>query len=85
MKSMMFFLILSIGHIAVAAEPCASVPHSTVDIDPATNKFKGCKLQVIEANSTYAKLGLKEGDIVRPNSSDSPKAVELYNKTKTQE
>ena len=85
MKSMILFLFLSVGQVARAAEPCVSVPHSKVEIDRATNKFLGCKLQAVETNSTYAKLGLKEGDIVRPNSSDIPKSVEPNNKSKTQE
>jgi hypothetical protein len=85
MKNMVLLITFSITTTALAAEPCASIPNSTVEIDSATNKVKGCKLIKVEPNSAYAKLGFKAGDVVRPKSSGSTKSMELDNATKTQE
>lgn len=50
--------------------PCDAVEHGTPVFDDQ-NHLKGCKLEKVEPNSFYEKLGLKEGDVVKPAKNDS--------------
>lgn len=77
-------LITTTTSPAFSANPCATVPNSKVQYDTATHKFKGCKLKSVAPDSFYARLGLKAGDVVTPNSSGMRK-MELYNGTRSSE
>jgi len=47
-------------------------------------KLTGCELVSIQPDSIYEKLGLKIGDVVKPESSGNGKAMDLYNNIKTE-
>ena len=50
--------------------PCHSVEYGTPVFDDQ-NRLDGCKLEKVEPNSIYEKLGLKVGDVVKPSKDDS--------------
>ena len=76
--------ILISSATALGALPCSSVPNSKPKYDSVTKKLTGCELVSIQPDSIYEKLGLKIGDVVKPESSGNGKAMELYNNIKTE-
>lgn len=62
------FFVFS-GH-SKSQNPCSSVEHG-VPVFEGRSRLIGCKLEKVEPNSFYEKLGLKVGDVVRPSKEDS--------------
>lgn len=54
---------------AVSSEgPCGTVVNSVPVYNQMSKVLEGCRLEVVERDSIYAGLGLKEGDVIQPNS-----------------
>ena len=70
---MFIFILISLfvySDNTKSQNPCNSVEYGVPVFDDQ-NRLQGCKLEKVEPNSLYEKLGLKEGDVVRPSKEDS--------------
>ncbi len=76
LKTLLLILLSSANSFATL--PCESVSNSKPEYD-SQHKLTGCRLSSVEADSIYAKLGLKVGDLVKPEPTQGTKTMELYN------
>lgn len=55
-------------------DPCVSLEHS-IALYNQNDQFIGCRIEEVPKDSIYAKLDVKIGDIITPNSSDTKIAL----------